>query len=237
MGFKVVFGILLSVAISVPLEGYIRHILPLLASIQPGQPPPPNFFAAIFAGYGLLALVTSTFAVVSGLLGDFIVPSLALENCGLKEAFRRMGELIRREPGEFFLYALLKTVLGGAAYFGAMLVFEIVLFIVIFVIGLIAAAMGFVLHLAGVPSALLIFLGIGLAIVVVLFLSVYGLLLAIGPIFTFLDAYALFFLGGRYPLLGDLLDRSTPAPAYVPYPPDPPRDYPPAPIPPPQSAQ
>jgi hypothetical protein len=228
---KIALGIVFSLAISVPLESYMRHIIPLLASMQPGQPPPPNFFAAMFAGYGLLALATSTFAILSGLLGDFIVPSLALEDTGLKEAFRRMAELIRREPGEFFLYALLKTVLGGAAYFGAMLVFEIVLFIIVLIVGLIAGAIGFVLHLAGVPSALLIFLGIALATVVLLFLSIYGLLLAIGPILTFLDAYALCFLGGRYPVLGDLLDRSTPPPAYFPYPPGPPQDYPPQPPP------
>jgi hypothetical protein len=236
MGFKILFGILFSLAIGAPLASYMKHILPLLASMQPGQPPPPDFFAAIFAGYGLLALLTSTFAIISGLLGDFIVPSLALENTGLKEAFRRMAELIRREPGEFFLYALLKTVLGGAAYFGAILVYEIVLFLVVLVVGLIAAAIGFVLHLIGVPTAILMVLGFVLSAVVLGLLTIYGLILVIGPVFTFLDAYALYFLGGRYPLLGELLDRSTPPPAYLPYPPDPPASYLP-PIPPLDSGQ
>jgi hypothetical protein len=35
-----------------------------------------------------------------------------------------------------------------------------------------------------------------------------------------MDAYAIYFLGGRYPLLGDLLDRSTPpppSPLLIPY--------------------
>jgi len=222
MGFKIALGVLFSLAISVPLEGYMRRIIPLLASMQPGQPPPPNFFAAMFAGYGLLALATGTFALVSGLLGDFIVPSLALEDTGLKEAFRRMAELIRREPGEFLLYVLLKTVLAFAVYFGAVLVYEIVVFIAVLILGLIAAAIGFVLHLAGIPTAILIALGIALAILVGGFLIVYTFLLVIGPILTFLDAYALYFLGGRYPLLGDLLDRSTPPPAYTSYPPYPP---------------
>ena len=36
-----------------------------------------------------------------------------------------------------------------------------------------------------------------------------------GTLLTFFQAYALYFLGGRYPLLGDLLDRSTPPPAYA----------------------
>ena len=50
-----------------------------------------------------------------------------------------------------------------------------------------------------------------------------------GSALTFGQAYALYFLGGRYPLLGDLLDRSTPPPefAYTPgFPPTPPQ-YPP----------
>jgi hypothetical protein len=36
-----------------------------------------------------------------------------------------------------------------------------------------------------------------------------------GSLLTFFQAYALYFLGGRYPILGDLLDRSTPPPAYA----------------------
>jgi hypothetical protein len=54
-------------------------------------------------------------------------------------------------------------------------------------------------------------------------------------VLTFGQAYALYFLGGRYPLLGDLLDRSTPPPAYAypaGFPPTPPQYPPPQPGPP-----
>jgi hypothetical protein len=57
-----------------------------------------------------------------------------------------------------------------------------------------------------------------------------------GSLITFFQAYALYFLGGRYPLLGDLLDRSTPPPAYAfaaAFPPSPPPYQPPPPEPPP----
>jgi hypothetical protein len=174
----------------------------------------------------LILLIFSAFALISGLLGDFILPSLALEGTTLAEAFRRMGQLIRQEPGEFFLYALLKTVLGGAAYLGVIIAFEIVLLIVVLILFLAAALIGFLLHLAGVPPIVLTFLRIFLLFAFEIFFIGYALLLAIGPVLTFLDAYALYFLGGRYPMLGDLLDRSTPPPAYAyaaafPYPPPP----------------
>jgi hypothetical protein len=237
---KIFLGTLVALAISAPLAAYVPHFVALLKSMPPGQQPTPQSLGAItgafYAVYGLVALVYGVFYLISGLLGDFIVPSLALENTGLKEAFRRMAELIQREPGEFALYALLKTVLGIGAYMGAAIFWEIVSLIGILIIGLVAAAFGYLLHLAGVSNIVLIVLAIPLGIAIYGLFFVYGLLLVIGPIFTFLDAYALYFLGGRYPLLGELLDRSTPPPAYLPYPPNPPPSYL-APVPPLDSGQ
>ena len=43
--------------------------------------------------------------------------------------------------------------------------------------------------------------------------------LGIGAVLTFLEAYPLYFLAGRYPLLGELLAAPTPLPAAV-LPPD-----------------
>jgi hypothetical protein len=57
--------------------------------------------------------------------------------------------------------------------------------------------------------------------------------LALGTGLTFMESYALYFLGGRYPMLGYLLDRSTPPPPVYSYSP-PPSYYAPPVIPPPQ---
>lgn len=236
-GFKILLGCIASALISVPMIAYVRHIMPLLLSINahPQAQPPAQMFAVVFAGYGLIALFSCAILIVSGLLGDFIVPSLALEDTSLQEAFRRMFELAQSEPGEFALYALLKTVLGGAAYIGAMIAFEILIFIVILVVGLILALCGFLGHLAGVPSAILFPIGMVILFSVEMVLIVYGIMFSIGPVLTFLDAYAFYFLGGRYPLLGNLLDASEPPPvfpypAYPPPGPFPPRAAPPPPI-------
>ena len=225
-GVKILAGSILTLVCAIPLTAYFRHLIPAFRSmiIAPGQQPPPQFFRAmlsVYAGEFVLALGFGAVYLIGSILTNFLLPSLALENTGIHEAFRRMTELIRREPGEFAIFVLLKTGLGVAAYIGATVVWEIVFFLVTFLLGAIVLLFGFLLHLAGVPTIVLTVLGVLLAVAWYVFAIFYSLMLAIGPAWTFLDAYALYFLGGRYPMLGALLDQSTPPapplPAY-PYP-------------------
>ena len=51
-----------------------------------------------------------------------------------------------------------------------------------------------------------------MAFVLLLFYFMFGFM---GCIMTFFQAYGMYFLGGRYPLLGDLLDRTTPPPTWT----------------------
>jgi hypothetical protein len=237
-GIKLLLGTAVALACAVPIAAYIRHIIPLLHSMEtipPGQPPPPEFMAAIFAGYGIILLVFGPFYLISSLLADFIVPSLALEDTGIAEAFRRMFALIRQEPGEFALYTLLKISIGFAMYMGAIIAWEIVFILITVILEVIFGIIGFILHIIGVPTVILIILNIFIGIIWFVFITGYTMMLTIGPIFTFLDAYTLYFLGGRYPMLGDLLDRSTPPPSYAyaaGYPPSPLPYQPPQPEPP-----
>jgi hypothetical protein len=233
-GIKVLLGIAATLASAVPILAYFRHLLPLLQTLQSmghGQQPPLRLIGVFYASYGIFLLVFGFFFLVSSLLADFIVPSLALENTSLAEAFRRMGALIRQEPGEFALYTLLKIGLAIATVLGATIAWEIVFLLCSLIIGAIVLLFGFLLHLIGIPSIILTVFGVLLAIAWYIFGVFYVMLLGIGPIYTFLDAYALYFLGGRYPLLGDLLDRSTPPPAYAyAFPPPPPPYQPPQPL-------
>jgi hypothetical protein len=216
-GLKVLAGTVVTLMCAAPIVAYFRSLIPLfkqMATIKPGQPPPVQFIAAFYGTYAIFMLGLGLFYLLSSLLGDFIVPSLALENTSLKEAFRRMAELIRREPGEFAIFVLLKIGLGLAAYMGSVFLWEIVFLISTLILGAVVVGVGFLLHLAGVPHILLIVVGVFLAIVWYLFALVYSMMLAIGPGFTFLEAYSLYFLGGRFPMLGDLLDQSTPPPSF-----------------------
>ena len=216
---KLLAGTVATLACALPIAAYVRHVVPLfqqMSSLPHGQRLPPQVMTAIFAGYAgyiLIFLIFGVLFLISSLLSDFLVPSLALEDTGLKEAWRRMAELIRREPGEFAIYTLLKLGLGFAGYMGAVIAWELVLLIVTLVLFLICGLIGFLLHLIGVPSAILAALAVLIGIAWYIFIVFYSMMFAIGPVFTFLDAYALYFLGGRYPMLGDLLDASTPPPS------------------------
>jgi hypothetical protein len=222
-GVKFLFGIGVALVFGLPIAALVRHLVPLFESMQsnPGQQPPPEFIGAIFAFYGYILLIFGPFFLVSSLLSDFIVPSLALEGTSIAESFRRMFALMRQEPGEFAIYTVLKLGLALAGSMGAMIAWEIAFLLLTLIIGTVIFVIGFVLHLVGVSTVILTVLGSMLAFAWYFFAFFYAMFFVMGTVYTFLDAYALYFLGGRYPLLGELLDRLTPpppAPYFIPAP-------------------
>jgi hypothetical protein len=226
-GVKILIGLILTILAALPITALVRHLIPVfLAMPKSGDKPDPQLLGAIlgiYAAYFGLILGLGFIYLVFSLLSDFLVPSLALENVSLKEAFRRMTELVRREPGQFALYTLLKVLLGFVGYMGAALAWELAFILVTLIVGVVVFLIGFLLHLAGIPHVILIVLAV-LAALAWYAVAIVSVMFAIGPVFTYLDAYAHYFLGGRYPVLGDLLDQSTPPPApspYLAYPPPP----------------
>ena len=233
--FKIIAGCVFTGFFSVPLLAFALRSMPAIAELaktSSGAQPDVHLVAAIYAGYGLLLFIVGIGLLVFGLLSDFILPSLALENVTYGEAFRRMGQLVRNEPGEFALYVLLKSALAVIGYFGAFLAWELLFLIATLVVGGVVFLVGVALHAAGIPTVVLAIPGAVLAVLWYGFTCLYVLGLAMGMVLTFLNAYALYFLGGRYPMLGDLLDHSTPAPPMLPVipyiAPDPPPLAPPA---------
>jgi hypothetical protein len=159
----------------------------------------------------LLILFVLALAVATVLLRDFALPSMALEGTPLRETVRRVVALTRAEPGQVALYLLLRFCLTTAGVF----VSEIVIVLLGLVIGGPLAGLGFglwaTLHTAGTAARAGMIGGwviLGLALLAVLAVGVISLF---GYLFTFLQAYAIFFLGGRYPLMGQLLTEP-PAP-------------------------
>ena len=220
--FKVILGTLVTTAFALPAVTCVRHMIDLFSTLhlEPGEQPTPEFLSAIFAGYAAFFLIYLGFAFfyfVSSLFSDFIVPSLALEDTSLGQAFQRLGRLIKKEPGQFTLYAALKLGMALVGYFTASIAYYIVLLVVALVVGCVALLIGLLLHLAGVPSSVLMALGVVLGMICSMALFFYAVILGTGTVLTFLESYLLYFLGGRYLMLGDLLERSTPpAPLYTP---------------------
>jgi hypothetical protein len=220
---KFIVGAIVSAAFAVPLAHYMKGLVSFIVNITPapGQPPSPQMMKQLLSFYASFFLVYFIFGLIyffSSLAADFVVPSLALENVTLAEGFRRLWRLFVTEPGQVTLYAIVKLGLGLALYLGGTIALEIVLLIVALVYFLVIFLIGFLLGFLHVPSAVLGGLFI-LALVLFYILVLYFFMIGLGAFLTFFEAYTLYFLGGRYPLLGDALDRSTP-------PPPPPPGYP-----------
>ena len=161
----------------------------------------------------------------SSLLTNFVLPSIALENTTAREAMRRFGELIRVEPGAVALFAILKVVLGVAAVIAAEMLSILAVLILCIPLGLVAFLGGLLLRSAGDAGHLMMIAGGILLAIVGGIMMFYAVIFAMGCIHVFFQAYALYFLGGRYPLLGDMLEPPLPGFGY----PNPPPSAPSAP--------
>ena len=162
-------------------------------------------FVALFILFGL------ALAIASILLRDFGLPSMALEGTSLRETVRRVITLTRAETGPVALYILLRFCLAIAGGFIA----ELLIAIFAIVVGAPLGGLGFglwaTLHTAGTAARTGMIGGwVILALALVAALAVAAISL-FGYLFTFLQAYAIFFLSGRYPLMGQLLTEP-PAP-------------------------
>lgn len=178
-----------------------------------------------------VALILAMIAVYLLVL-DFTLPVIALEDASLATALGRVGDLIKASPGEVFLYVLLRILLS--VFFtvcaGAAVALTGLLSFIPF--GLVGALFFQLLHRAGLAGHVLMAAGFTLEAFVFAVWMICVYVAVIGYLYTFLHAYALYFLGGRYRLLGDLLEPP-PAPVETPEPPAP---TPPAGLPPMTSA-
>jgi hypothetical protein len=173
-------------------------------------------------------VVVLAISAVYLLVRDLALPFMALEDLSISDALGRLRAIVDAEPGQVAIYVLLRILFSFI--FGLLAEIGLVLVLLISLIppGIVGLILWFPLHKSTAGIVALIGLGI-LGGLIFLCWAIFVGVCFIGSALTFGQAYALYFLGGRYPLLGDLLDRSTPPPtyAYAPgYPPTPPQ-YPP----------
>lgn len=193
---------------------------------------PLRVLGAMLPFLGAIFLLAAIWAVVDAIMQDFLLPQMAVEDAPLERCFGRFFSLARTQPGSLTIYLLLRFAIGlGITYLLLIVVFLVLLLggTVIFLAGL---GLYHLLWTSLAGQVLLVGLGIITGFVVlVLYLtaivSIFGLAAVIK------QCYAVFYFGGRYPELGDLVEgslRSTSAePAHnPPFPPVPPlEDAPP----------
>lgn len=211
MGLKLLFfllAILCIAPVAVPTVIHFIHANPF------GPDMAPQDFAKFFAvGLGFIFAIFIIVLVVSAvyvLLRDFGLPSMALEATSLRETVARVRRLCRAEPGQVLLYLLLRFGLVLAGALAGELVIFLGALIALIPLGALAAILWVALRHAGLVAHIVMVGGwIVLGLVLLAAIVLAGVIL-FGILFCFLQAYALYFLGGRYPLVGQYLEPLLP---------------------------
>jgi hypothetical protein len=219
MGLKLALSLAVCALFGVPMYSAVKSLIPMFSNLQ-GQPPTPEFLGRFLLVYALILAPMLLLMLCSSLLSDFVLPSIALEGVSVGEALRRWMKLMKAEPGAMAVYLLMKIVLAIAAMMAlqmATLAAEIVSGIVF---GLIALAGWGVLHFAGTLGSPLMIAGAVLLGILFWLFVMYVVTGCMGAVYIFLQTYASYFLGGRYPLLGNMLPSlPPPLPPWRPPPP------------------
>jgi hypothetical protein len=216
LGLKLLFFLAFTLLLIVMLGPVIFSMVKRMPS--DGATPTSAFFShiALFVGVAFLAVIIIGAAYV--LLRDFALPSLALEDLPITVALSRLRALIAAEPGEVAIYVLLRFLLGLVAAIGAEILIALTLVVSLIPFAIIGGVLWFALRNAGpVGTAALIASAI-VGSLVLLFWMACVTIGIVGTVFVFNQAYALYFLGGRYPLLGNILEPA-PFPHFTPPPP------------------
>jgi hypothetical protein len=205
LGIKLILSLVVTAAFAVPIFYAFRSLITHM-SIQPGQPPSPEMFASLFLFYIFFFAPIAVLMLCSSLLSDFVLPPIALENATIADALGRFFQLIKAEPMQLSVYVLFKVLLAIAGMIAMQVVVMLAEILALIPLGILALLGWFLFRSAGPIGHILFIAGgitLGLALGVFLF---YVMTLVLGCVHMFYQAYALYFLGGRYPLLGDILE-------------------------------
>lgn len=207
---KVVIGTVLCFLFAPWLYASSKGLFETFSLQQSGAPSDPALFSvmmhSILHFYAAFFSIMFSLKLVATMLADFVLPFYVLEDMPLFSAVRQASKVILEDPLQVILYLILKpilAILGFIMQYIASLVCFIpiaIIFGVLFGVGAVVSRnLGSTVHLGLAVGGVFLYL-VGVICFMFLLIGFYGYLL------TLLDAYAIYFLGGRYPLLGGLLE-------------------------------
>jgi hypothetical protein len=204
LSFLAIFAVIGAV-IAVPLIHLFRSM-----PSNNGQPPDAAFFGSFFLIFGTIFLAVFLMMLAIWTLRDFVLPFMVFEDATIGTALSSATKLIGREPGSVMFYFLMKFVFTMVAGLAAELCILVAAFVGIIPIGLVGGALWLGLHQAGSFGTAVLYVGYALlGLIFLAFMLVVGICLS-GAVLIFYQAYTLYFLGGRIPTLGDLLEPPPP---------------------------
>jgi len=208
------FAVLTPIAfvLLLPLYPLFRSLLVMLPRLQasPNTPPDANLFTEIFSAYFVIAAASGLIFLVASALSDFVLPQLAIEEVSAATALRRMMQLFRAEPLTLLGYLGMRFVLAIGGFMAQYIATIVATLAIALVLGL-TAFLGWLLFHLLVPTAML---AVGAALLYLAFVAcLFWLQLGtFGIVIVFLRAYSLYFFGGRYTILGELVEQPSRAP-------------------------
>ena len=230
LGVKAAWGTLISFAFA-PLfvakfKTFIATFPQQAAPAQPGSPPDMAAFnqlvGAMLGFYALFLIFGLVLKIFDSLLNDFVLPFYAIEDIPLSAAIARGWDVIRREPLQVLLYFVMKFVLTLVGYVCLQIVSMVCMIPLLILFFLITALGALAVHLMPGDAGHLLIVAGGVLLYGALYLAFMGVIIGCtGYLMSLLEAYAIYFLGGRYQKLGDYLQP--PDYTYAP-PPLPPAD-------------
>lgn len=209
IGLKLLFFVVMLVClipIAVPLTLLFVH---LSHGITPGSG---ETILAVFGFVLLFLLFLFVLIVLYVLLLDFGLPVLAVEDHTIRETVAALWALVRAEPGQLAMYLLVRFLLAFAGGMVGLLGIGVAGLIMALPLGAAGYGLWSGLHADGPGAHLLMIAGMVLLAIVLLVPVVCLYLMVFGFVLCFIQSYALFFLGGRYPAVGEILEPTQPLP-------------------------
>lgn len=222
LGLMLLVSLALLLLLAVTAGPLVLHLIAAVRHLTPQQinADPFLIMSHIFPMYGIIFLFALVAGIVNAIAQDFLLPPMALEDAPLEFAFGRFFHLLRTRFWYVALYLLLRFAIElGLSWVGMMAVL-----IVIGVLALGGAGLGFVLFRAfwhSGPGGEAVFV-LYCVVTVLLLIAVYLLLIVAlyGIVAVVKQSYAAYFYGSYYPQLSDRLEPSVEIPP-APGPPDP----------------
>ena len=204
IGIKLLFfflcGLLLLAALAPVLISMFRHMP------SGGQPPSAALFSHIVLFIGAIFLCVLILGSAYVLLRDLALPFLALEDLPISETLSRLRAIVGASPGEVTLYVLLRFLISLVAAIGAEILIFLILLVSLIPFAIIGGVLWLALHHAGTAGAAALIASAIVGGLVLLAWMASVCIGLVGTVFVFTQSYALYFLGGRYPLLGNILE-------------------------------
>ena len=200
---------------------FVRTMQPV-ADSTPGHMPTLNWAAFFIALAEVLAIVMVAVMLIR-FVTSLVLPGVAIEDLRFGDALRRGWQIFRADVPGMLWFAVLQPVFLVLLGLLVGIVGILVLLFLLAPFGLVGFLIWHAMHAAGTVGWFLLgTLGVVAVLVVGM---VWGCLYlaASGTLLMFARAWSLYFLGGRYPILGQYLEPGPAVPVWTP-PPSMPRD-------------